>query len=150
VLHNRVTTGGITACPAICSVWDVVWSLGTRCNCRRAVCTFRIATSGSITPRSSPQEQEPAPHIALDIPPVSKPAEQPHRRAPSDAAYGASEAGGDAGLALELEVLRSEEIAAGGAAGGDEDQVPDWPRACPHLPRDNCNYHTRSAAVCDM
>ena len=69
------------------------------------------------------QEQEPAPHIALDILPVSKQTE-PHRRGPGDAAYEASEAGGDAGLALELEVLRSEEIAAGGAAGGDEDQVP--------------------------
>ncbi len=88
-----------------------------------AVCIFRNATASGITLRPASQEQEPAPpHIALDIPPVSKPTELP-RRGLSDATE-ASEAGGDAGLALELEVLRSEEIAAGGAAGGNEDQVP--------------------------
>ena len=65
------------------------------------------------------------PHIALDI--RDEGAGEPHQRDRDDACEGASprsEAGGDAALALELEVLRSEELAAGGA----EDQARSDPR----------------------
>ena len=85
------------------------------------VCVRRAPTSATASPfRPSTQENEAAPHVALDIRPDGGTAGEQHRRGPSDAITEASEAAGDPDLALELEVLRSEEL----AAGGDEDQVP--------------------------